>query len=300
MKITGRKAAAIALTAVLGVGLLGSAAFAAFAPAPTDTFSLVPTLPGTAVAEAPKADRLKAVLDALVTKGVITQAQEDAILAALKDAAGDKERAAFLRTVFKDLFAQSATYLGMDGKALMAKLPGTSLGAIANATTGKSRDGLVAYLVNAADNAIAKALADGKITQAQADKAKAEVPDHIAKFVDHTWPQPKPRPAPKGPSVQAFIGNVFKVTTDYLGITQQDLMTQLKAGKSLGDIANATNGKSRDGLVAALTDGANNKINDAYKAQKLTADQATALSAKVKDAVTQLVDRKGMPGVKSR
>ena len=302
MKMTKGRVAMVAISALLGIGLLGSAAFAAFAPAPSDTFALVPTIPGTAVAEAPKADRLKAVLDTLVAKGVITQAQEDAILAAIKESAGDKDADAFLRQVFKDLFTQSATYLGIAPKDLMAKLPGTSLGAIANATAGKSRDGLVASLVNTADDAIAKALAAGKITQAQADKAKAAVPDHIAKFVDHTWPQPKPRPAPnaKLPNVQSFIGDVFKVTTDYLGIAQRDLMTQLRSGKSLGDIANATTGKSRDGLVAALTNAANDKIDQAYKAQRITADQATALSAKVKDAVTQLVDRKGPAGVKSR
>lgn len=304
MKITGRKTATIAVTALLGLGLLGSAAFAAFAPAPADTFSLVPTLPGTAVAEVPKADKVKAILDALVTKGVITQAQEDAILAALKDAAGDKDRDDLLKRVFANLFEQSATYLGIAPADLKTKLPGTSLGAIADATAGKSRTGLVANLTNAADAAIAKALADGKITQAQADKAKAAVPEHITQFVDHTWPQAKPRPAnprAKTPSVQAFIGDFMNTTRTYLGITQQDLMTQLRSGKSLGEIANATTGKSRDGLIAALTTGANDKIDQAVRAQKLTADQATALDAKVKDAVTQLVDRKGFAGgVKSR
>jgi polyhydroxyalkanoate synthesis regulator phasin len=300
MKITGRKVAGIAVTALLGVGLLGSAAFAAFAPVATDTFSLVPSLPGTAAAETPKADKLKTALDALVAKGVITQAQEDAILAAVKDAAGDKDRDALLRQIFGKLFDQSATYLGMTPADLKTKLPGTSLAAIANATAGKSRDGLVTYLTNAVNDAIAKALADGKITQAQADKAKGEAPAHIAKFVDHTWPQPKPRAA-KTPNVQAFIGDFMNATRNYLGITQQDLMAQLRAGKSLGDIATATNGKSRDGLIAALTTAANDKIDQAVKAQKLTADQATALSAKVKDAVTQLVDRKGNArGVKSR
>ena len=38
----------------------------------------------------------------------------------------------------------------------------------------------------------------------------------------------------------------------YIGITAADLRTQLAAGKSLADIAVA-NGKTRDGLIAALT-----------------------------------------------
>src|SRR5216683_7211187 len=116
MEMFGRKVAIAALTAIIGIGLLGGAAFAAFAPAPADTFSLVPDLSGnTSTADAPKpgADKFKAMLDALVAKGVITQAQEDAILAAMKDAHGDKDRDALLRHIFASLFEQSATYLGM-------------------------------------------------------------------------------------------------------------------------------------------------------------------------------------------
>src|SRR4029077_14636364 len=95
------------VTGILGLGLLGGAAFAAFAPAPADTFSLVPGLEGAPTAAAapkPGDNRFKAILDALVTKGVITQAQEDAILAAAKDAQGDKGRDDFLRRVFASLF----------------------------------------------------------------------------------------------------------------------------------------------------------------------------------------------------
>ncbi len=295
MSRIGRRAAVTAVTAIFGLGLLGSAAFAAFAPTPSDTFSLVPSLPGTAVAQTPPQNKLKDVLDGLVQKGVITQQQEDAILAALKNANGDdKARAELLRKVFAGLFEQSATYLGMQPKDLRAKLPGTSLAAIVNATAGKNRDGLVAYLTTAADDAIAKALAAGTITQAQADKATAAVPDHIAKFVDHTWPTPKP----KMPNVRAFIGGAMSAARDYIGIPQKDLMTQLRSGKSLAEIAVA-NGKTRDGLVSALTSDANAKIDKAQQDGKLTADQATQLKSKVQDEIGKLVDRKATPAVKS-
>src|SRR5436853_131546 len=141
MKFIGRRAAIIAVTTVLGLGILGGAALAAFAPVPVDTFSLVPSLPGTPVAAPKDGDKLKALLDGLVARNVITQQQEDAILGAVKDARGDKQQSMFLRGVFASLFEQSATYLGMQPADLKAKLPGTSLAAIANATAGKSRDG---------------------------------------------------------------------------------------------------------------------------------------------------------------
>ncbi len=300
-----RKVAMSIATAIIGVGLLGGAALAAFAPAPADTFSLVPsflgsnsTAPTTAAAPKPGADKLKALLDTLVAKGVITQAQEDAILAAVKDAHGDKDRDALLGHVFASLFEQSATYLGMTPADLKAKLPGTSLAAIANATPGKSRDGLVAYLTKAVDDAIAKLLADGKITKDQADKAMTAVPDHIAKFVDHTYTKPTPRAVT--PKVQAFIGDAISAARTYLGLQSADLMAQLRAGKSLGEIANATAGKSRDGLIAAITTQANANIDKAVQAGKLTADQATQLKASVGSAVTQLADRKGATKPASR
>jgi len=299
----GRKVAVIAVSAMLGLGVLGTAALAAFAPAATDTFSLVPTLPGTVVAETPKADKLKALLDALVSKGVITQQQEDAIVAAVKDAHGDRDRDALLRRIFAGLFEQSATYLGIAPADLKTKLPGTSLAAIANATPGKSRDGLVASLTAAANDAIAKAVAANKITQAQADKAKAEVPTHVATFVDHTWPKVQPKTtaprdpkaiAPRlAPTVQMFLGEATSAARDYLGISQKDLVAALRSGKSLADIANTTAGKSRDGLVAAITTAANARIDKAQQDSKLTADQAATLKAGLAAAVTQLVDRKG-------
>src|SRR5512135_1554581 len=83
-----RKAAIVAVTAIFGTGLLGSAAFAALAPAPDVTFSLDPSTGSVSLDEAPKTDALKTILDGLVSKNVITQAQEDAILAAVKDARG--------------------------------------------------------------------------------------------------------------------------------------------------------------------------------------------------------------------
>jgi len=191
----GRKALITATTAILGTALLGGVALAAFAPAQTAEQIVA----GVAANAPDRAGKIKAVLDALVQKNVITQTQEDAILAAFKDAT-DRTHEEFLRRVMAELFAQSATYLGMTPADLRAKLPGTSLGAIADATPGKSKAELVRTLTNYVNDAIDKAVANGKLTKTQADKAKALVPDHIKKFVEHTYPKKEPRPAaPKVP-----------------------------------------------------------------------------------------------------
>jgi glycosyltransferase A (GT-A) superfamily protein (DUF2064 family) len=289
----GRKALAITTASVFGVGLLGSAALAALAPVSTDALADQ----GQAVsaeAKGPKPgapDKIKAVLDALVAKGVITQAQEDAVLAALKDAAGQKpDRGNALERILGGLFEQSATYLGIGPADLKAKLPGTSLAAIANATPGKNRDGLVAALVTASTTAIDKALAEKKLTQEQADKAKAGLAKRIAEFVDHTYAKVERKTV--APRIEAFIGDAVAAARDYLGVPSTDLMTALRAGKSLGEIADSIPGKNRQGLINAITSSANANINKAAAENKITAEQAATLNASVAAAVTKLVDRK--------
>src|SRR5438132_614281 len=69
----------------------------------------------------------------------------------------------------------------------------------------------------------------------------------------------------------------------------------LQGGQTLAQIANATSGKSRDGLVKALVDDATAKIDAAQKAGTITADQATQLKANLQQRITNLVDHAG-PG----
>src|SRR5947207_2786374 len=76
----------------------------------------------------------------------------------------------------------------------------------------------------------------------------------IGSLVDHKGaPQKGPAGRPGfGPGMAGVRFDFFQAASTYLGISTQDLMTKLKAGQNLGQIAAATSGKSRDGLIAAL------------------------------------------------
>ncbi len=183
------KTTAIVSAGVLGAGLLGGVAFASV-PRTTDTASM--TAPDSATTqstvEAARA-KLKAALDALVAKNVITQAQEDAIVSAL---AADRTAHPRLRELAGDIYKESVSYLGLPADQVMQQLrAGKSLGDIANVTTGKSRDGLLADLDAKATDRIKAAVAAGTITQAQADLLTPKVDDAIVKVVDHKG-APKP------------------------------------------------------------------------------------------------------------
>src|SRR5437762_6658341 len=162
------------------VGLFGAAALGAFGPdASASVVSVVAPAASAVMGEDRTGDKLKQLLDGLVQKGVITQQQEDAILAAAKDATAKQVRTA---TVVRDFLGESAKYLGLAQKDLATKLPGTSLGKIADATPSKSKAGLVTALSVAANDDITKALTDKKITDDQAKKLRDGLAAEINTF----------------------------------------------------------------------------------------------------------------------
>jgi hypothetical protein len=73
-------------------------------------------------------------------------------------------------------------------------------------------------------------------------------------------------------------GNVLATAATYIGITEAELRTELQTGKSLADIAVA-HGKTRDGLIAALT-----------------ADAAKAITTAVDQPGTSFPGGRGGPG----
>ena len=274
------------------VGLFGAAALGAFgSDASSTVVSVVAPAAAAVMGEDKTGDKLKQLLDGLVSKGVITQQQEEAILAAAKDATTKHVRTP---KVVRDLLGESAKYLGLTQKDLVTKLPGTTLGKVADSTPNKNKVGLVAALSTAANEDITKALSEKKITDDQAKKLRDGLAAEISTFVDRTWPT-RPAVAPRaaaGSNVKAFLGDMLQTARDYLGgVTMQDLVTAMRSGKSLGDIANEK-GKGRDGLVAALTLSANTRIDKAVADNKVTADQAATLKTKVATEIATFVDRK--------
>jgi hypothetical protein len=125
------------------------------------------------------------------------------------------------------------------------------------------------------------ALAAGDITAKQAERAKARINAGDAPLL-------APPRGPRGPHGFAFgrrghagpplplglpgihrNGGPFAPAAKYLGLTQEQLLTQLRDGRSLADIAKAQ-GKSVDGLKQAIL---------------------SALTADLKERVDKLVDR---------
>ncbi len=84
-----------------------------------------------------------------------------------------------------------------------------------------------------------------------------------------------------GPGIAAGVEEL----ATYLGLKPEELRTQLHSGKSLADIAKAQ-GKTVDGLKAAITDAVTKRLDAAVTAGKITAEQKT----KLLDGLTEHLD----------
>jgi polyhydroxyalkanoate synthesis regulator phasin len=181
------------IAGVLTLAMTGAAAFAAFQPAePLVSAAAHPTDAQTSAAERGKntglVRALEAILGRLVANGTITAEQKTKILEEVGSAGAPEDGARQQKRIWGSLMGFSVEYLELTkaevGTALRA---GTSLGALAGATEGKSRDGLIGAVATGVTGLIDEALADGKITEERAAAAEAELLERVTKFVDHVY-----------------------------------------------------------------------------------------------------------------
>lgn len=191
------RAVAIASTAFLGAGLLGGVAFAAM-PATADQVAMTVPDTQTAIAEADKGrTKLKAVLDGLVAKGVISQAQADSVTAAVGEHKGEQKKDAHqpIKDLIGDVMKAGVAYIGLPADQIKAQLAtGKTLGQIADVTAGKSRGGLLAALDTATAARIKTAVDAGTLTAAQGEQARTKAHEAAVRLVDHSMRQ---KPAAK-------------------------------------------------------------------------------------------------------
>ncbi len=183
---------------------------------------------------------------ALVVVGIVALALGGTAVAA-KSHSHSKRATAAARDMHRgagDDLAAAATYLGTTTGDLLTQLQGgKTLAQIAAATSGKSKDGLVAALVAHEKQELADKVSAGSLTQAQSDQIAATLEQRFTDFVNGARPS-------FGPDHRH--GGGLQAAATYLGISVDSLATQLHAGKTLAQIADATSGKSASGLIDAL------------------------------------------------
>jgi len=132
--------------------------------------------------------RLLARVDTALAAGRITSDQAAALRQRIGNASfcsGVIRHA--LRHRVRHVLAGAADYLGVTPGELRSELPGTSLAALA-VKDGKTVDGLEAAMLAPANERLAKAVAAGTITQAQANARLAKLGQRIDRLARKTFP----------------------------------------------------------------------------------------------------------------
>jgi hypothetical protein len=199
---TKKKVAAIVITSVaLTAGTVGiSSAASKTTKASFTRVSTSRTTSGANAMAQGHGAEIASVLAGLVTKGTITQAQSDAITAALSAAetaehANDPQGGSFGRPMggpngmgrpdFAATLSLISSTIGVDAATIQKRLAaGETLGAIA----GAKKDALIAALVADETKRIDAAVTAGKLTAAQATTLKSNLTQHVTDEVNSTRP----------------------------------------------------------------------------------------------------------------
>ena len=184
-----------------------------------------------------------------------------------------------------EVLKTASTYLGMSPADLATALKGGKTLADVAKDKGKTADGLIKALTDAAKANLDAAVTAGWITQKQADAVLEVVTGAITDLVND------------GPGVPPAkrVGPLDAAAT-YLGMSVADLQTALKGGKTLAQVA-ADKGKTVDGLVTALTADVQTKLDNAVKNGDITQAQENTILTRLKAHVTDFVN--GIHGPKA-
>ncbi len=145
---------------------------------------------------------------------------------------------------------------------------------------GVAPEKLTSALQQALVNRVEQAVKDGRLTREQADAAIARIKAGDLPFGGHGFGKRGDRGGfgRHGGGGKAF-GETRAAAATYLGVNEEQLRTARQAGKSLADIAKEQ-GKTTDGLKAAMLAAVTKAADAAVTAGKLTKEQRDALVAK--------------------
>jgi hypothetical protein len=169
-----------------------------------------------------------------------------------------------------------------------------------------TRDKLDEAIKGAASDRIDAAVAAGKLTKEQGDAAKQRLQsaNGLPLFGLGVGPH---FAGPRGPGLlrPGFgfgPGKSLSAAAKFLGLSDAELRTQLRDGKSLADIAK-DKGKTTADLKAAMKAAITSELDQAVTDKKLTADQRTKILADIDARLDDLINNtppKGGPRLRFR
>lgn len=173
-------------------------------------------------------------------------------------------------------FAQTPTPTQTPGQQNRANYQNFFLDRVAS-ILGVSRDALNSALTQARNDTADQAVKDGKLTQDQANNLKSRTGNNGFGFGFGFGHPGRGEARPKG----KFDGaDVMNAVAQALGMTPQDLMSQLRSGKTLADLAKGKEQAVKDAIVNAEKP----KLDQAVQSGKMTQDQENKILDNIRNA----------------
>ena len=165
-----------------------------------------------------------------------------------------------------------------------------------------SPEALRSALGAAQDSQLDQAVKDGKLTQEQADAIKARRKQEGTVLGGPGIGGPHGGPGgpgfgrglggPGGPGLRFKVGpgGALDAAASALGLEREDLISKLRDGKSIADVAKDQN-KSVDDVKKAITDGVAKELDQAVTDKKLTSDRRDKIVKELGEHLDDLVNR---------
>jgi hypothetical protein len=146
----------------------------------------------------------------------------------------------------------------------------------------------------AAIDQVNQALENGRISDEQAEELKSRIESGEAPWLfGPGFFGFRGHAGPGGPGSDhhflPFLHDKLTPAAEYLGLSEEELLEQLRDGKSLAEVVEAE-GKSVDGLKQAILRGARSALDEAVANERLTQEQADAIYERLQGFIDTLVD----------
>jgi hypothetical protein len=179
------------------------------------------------------------------------------------------------------LIAVAAEELGLTRQELIAELQGGKTIADVAAEKNVAVETIVdAFLAPRAER-LNELVANGQLTQEQADTQLAQMKTNVTERINQPWPSQGSRWG--GPE-----NSLISIAADELGLTTTELVTELQAGKTIADVA-AEKNVAVETIVDAFLAPRAEQLKEQVANGQLTQEQADAMLALMKANVNKRI-----------
>ncbi len=193
-------------------------------------------------------------------------------------------------------FQGIADVIGIDLETLKAGLEGGQTLAEIAVANGSTAQAVIDYITGQMNERIDQAVADGEMTQEVADELRAELAADVADKVNEGFDRHDGDGISGGWLKQRLDEAAAELMT-LLGVTEDQIETELKAGRTLAEIATA-NGVEPQAVIDLLTTEAEAMIDEALAEGEIDQAEADELRTELLPKIGTLVNN-GLHGLMS-